>query len=88
MRVSLQLVFFSYFILPQLTEFMSSSDDSFAGIIAVLGGAIIAIIILLYIIYVASVIMASAGAVAGAIVSLKNFFLSLWRVYKARLAAL
>lgn len=67
---------------------MSSSDDAFAGMIASIGVVIIAIFILLYIIYAASIIMASAGAVAGAIVSLKNFFLSLWRVYKARFAAL
>lgn len=67
---------------------MSSSEEKLSGIVAILGGGIIAIIIMLYIIYAASVIMATAGALAGAIVSLKNFFLSLWRVYKARFATL
>ncbi len=67
---------------------MNSSEESLAGMAIVAGLVLTAILILLYIIYLASAAMASAGAVAGAVVSVKNFFLSLWRVYKARLATI
>lgn len=67
---------------------MSSHNDSLSYIVGFIGAFLILLVIIIYVIYTASLLIAAAGAIAGALVSLKNFVLACFKVYRARISTL
>lgn len=67
---------------------MSSDNDSLSCVVGAIGAFLVLVIIVLYVIYAASLLIAAAGSIAGALVSLKNFVLACFKVYRARISTL